>query len=167
MQSVFERPISELEIRQIKKIKYSKLFPCSIISILGLLAGLVVNISYNSAPIYFLTVVALSLVICIITFLLITKRYDKDIKSGLIKIEESIVQKTDFLIDYEAGSGSEAPNTWSTGREMKEIRKYSVYVKDEHFLVSKEDYPNYKVGEIAFIKKTYISDIVLGLEYKR
>ena len=49
---------------------------------------------------------------------------------------------------------------------MKEVRKYSVYVNGERFLVTKEDYPNFKVGEIAYIKKTHISDIVLGLEYK-
>ncbi|HOY32558.1 MAG TPA: hypothetical protein PKW80_11825 [Bacteroidales bacterium] len=163
--------LTEKEIKFLKRTLWRQIFPSLTITLFLFLIIFVYSSLNNNFGLVFISLTFSSVIIGTIVFLIITRKYKLDLKTGQVKQENEIVEDKIYKLDYEPGSRTFPVNLLSilfikkiSQTEMIEMHIFYIMVKGERIDLDKDDFQKAEKGQPIIIRRTPISNTFLGVQ---
>jgi hypothetical protein len=163
--------LSGKEIKLLKRTLWRQIFPSLTVTLFLFLILFVYSSTNNKFGLAFFSLILLFIIIGANIFLILTRKYILDLKSGLAKQEKEIVEDKICKLDYEPGSRSLPINLWSvvfikkiSQSEMKEMHICCIIVKGERIDIDQKDFERAKKGQELIIRRAPHSNLFLGVQ---
>lgn len=163
--------LTEKEIKFLKRTVWRQIFPSLTVTLFLFLILFVFSSINNNFGLVFISLTLVFVIIGIIVYFIITRKYRLDLKTGQVKQDKEMVEDKIYKLDYEPGSRSFPVNIFSiifikkiAQIEMKEMHIYYIIVKGERIDIEKNDFEKVKKGQPIIIRRTPNSNLFLGVQ---
>ncbi len=163
--------MTDSELKIIQKEKWRQIFPASMIFLFLFLILFIYSSLKNEYGTMFLVLLSFSLVISIISFLMLVRKYNEDLKIQKVDLIEKIVEDKVYKVDYEPGSASIPVNLLSLffiksllKRKMKEVHLYYLVIEGEKLYIDQNQFEKAEVSKPIIIRQTSIAKVFTGLQ---
>jgi len=166
--------ISEMTKKDLKTLRqaiWQQVFPSLAIVLFLFLVVFIYSSINNNFRWMFIFTTCISIVLGLVIFLVITRKYRMDLKYRGVKFHKEIVEEKMYKLDYEPGSATVPVNFLSLLffrkiflREMKEMHLYYIVVQGERIYLDKNDYEKVEKGKPIIIRRLQNSNLFLGVQ---
>lgn len=159
------------EIKFLERTLWKQVYPSLTVTLFLFLILFVYSSLKNNFGLIFFSLTLIFVLFGMILFLILTRKFRLDLKSGQIKHEKEIVEDKIYKLDYEPGSRSFPVNIFSiifmkkiSQIEMKEKHFYYIIVNGERIDIDKNNFEKVEKGKPIIIRRTLNSNLFLGLQ---
>lgn len=159
------------EIKFLKQTIWKQAYPSLTVTLFLFLILFVYSSLKNNFGLIIFSLTLIIVLFGIIVFLILTRKFRLDLKSGQIKQEIDIVEDKIYKLEYEPGSRTFPVNLFSiifnkkiSQIEMKEMHIYYIIVNGERIDIDKNNFEKVEKGKPIIIRRTPNSNLFLGLQ---